>query len=93
MVANAARTVEQINIEIEGATKLQEVKLAELSALASQSQIASSAIDARLRECESSHQANVTTISTVLGSLVPSMLVLIGFFPTLVLLTREIILN
>eukprot|EP00026_Physarum_polycephalum_P000029 Phypoly_transcript_00029.p1 GENE.Phypoly_transcript_00029~~Phypoly_transcript_00029.p1 ORF type:complete len:2984 (-),score=506.25 Phypoly_transcript_00029:303-8192(-) len=74
MVANAAQTVERINMEIAGATKAQSVKLAELAALASQNQIASSAIDARLRECESSHEANVATINTVLGSLIPSML-------------------
>jgi hypothetical protein len=80
MVANAAQTVERINMEIAGATKAQSAKLTELSALASQNQIASSAIDARLRECESSHEANVTTMNTVLGSLIPSMLVLIPPF-------------
>ena len=75
MVANASLTVERMNAEITEATKAQAAKLTELSAIASQSQIASSAIDARLRECESSNEINRATIDTVLGSLIPSMLV------------------
>jgi hypothetical protein len=76
MVANASLVVERINAEMTAATKAISGKLAEISSLGAQSAIATSAIDARFRECESSHETNVATITTVQSSHIPSMQVL-----------------
>ncbi len=73
MVSIARLEAERINAEIGALSKTLNPKLAEISNIAGQLATVTTSIDARLKECEVVHDANVTTINTIQGSLVRSM--------------------